>query len=169
MLKKSLVILLLPLYFLASLESLVPYWTLLHRTSFRLRARRGELEEPLTFHFTKQEYEALHWEEKGKEFELKNKMYDVTSIEVTEDGFIVKCYHDKAESLIKKVLNSHSKKPKNSNKRKIKTFKYISRFDDYMHGLLSQFLTVSDSKCAHLDLLYENVLYDIESPPPELA
>lgn len=169
MFKKSVIIFLLPLYILTSLGSLAPYWTMLHQSTYRLRVRRGEFEKLTTFKFTKQEYDQLEWERKGEEFEYGGKMYDVASIEKTDEGYTVKCKYDQAESLIRKLMEGQKDKQKNSDSKKRPSLKYTSQFIDGSAGIRPAILSSLKRQYAGLHLLYQNIFQDIESPPPELG
>jgi len=44
------------------------------------------------------EYNSLKWTEKGKEFSFDNEMYDIISIQKTNEGYVVTVYSDKTET-----------------------------------------------------------------------
>lgn len=154
---------------LTSLGSLTPYWTILHQATYRLRVRRGEFDKLTTFHFTDKEYDDLEWERKGEEFELDGKMYDIASVEKTETGYTVKCKHDEAETLVKKLLNSKKDKRKSSSSKKRPNLKYTSKYIDGQEAFSALILTKLQRQFLGLEPFYKNIFQDIESPPPELV
>lgn len=154
---------------LTSLGSLTPYWTILHQATYRLRVRRGDFDKLTTFHFTEKEYQELDWERKGEEFELDGNMYDIASVEKTETGYTVQCKHDKAETLVKKLLNSKKEKRKRSPTKKRPTLKYISKYIDGQEAFSALVLTKLQRQFLGLEPFYKNLFQDIESPPPELV
>jgi len=102
LLKRLTLIFLLPLYGLASLGNLAPYYALFHRASFQLRVRQGNYQNGTTLNLTEQEYNLLDWTEKGREFKMDGEMYDVSSI---KDNSVFKT-NRKAKSTVKKKADS---------------------------------------------------------------
>jgi hypothetical protein len=153
------------------LGTLVPYWTMLHRSSFRLRVRSGEFEDLTTFHLSNKEYENLNWTEKHREFMKEGKMYDIKSIEETDSGYTLLCKYDKAESLVAKLLSNQKEKDKapdhSSSKKRVKS-------DPSQKYFPTKALTAAILRFGLKPIKFENqiskltkIYFDIESPPPE--
>lgn len=169
MLKRLTLIFLLPLYGLASLGNLAPYYALFHRASFQLRVRQGNFENGTTFNLTESEYNLLDWTEEGREFKLDGEMYDVSSIKKTSTGYTIICKHDEVDSWLSKVLPSSKQKEKPrppSKKRRLarSVDKYFpSEFSFTRAALQTASLIRHFEKRLNIPLIYS----EVESPPPE--
>jgi hypothetical protein len=68
-----------------------------HRSVFQeLVLESDSLRQEILF-FSKSDFSTIDWSEKGKEFEWRNKMYDVSKIEKTSKGYLVFCVNDDEE------------------------------------------------------------------------
>ena len=100
--------------------------------------------------FTQETFANLKWEKKNKEFRLKGKMYDVSTIETEGDKVLVYCIFDKSEtSLRHQLINLFNNKPGNK-----------SPFRLWVQILAQNYFTPSEST---LPLLHRDFIM-IQSP-----
>ena len=71
-----------------------------HRSSFQAAVSESLPLNIEKLFFPKKEFEKIEWEEKFKEFEFDGKLFDVSKIERTKDGFEVYCVNDSEEESI---------------------------------------------------------------------
>jgi len=74
------------------------------KLSVNRELKSGEPENLLSFRFTQAEYDGLNWLEKGKEFRLNGKMYDIASIQKTKNSVTVFCSYDTKETRVRQVF-----------------------------------------------------------------
>lgn len=169
MLKRLTLIFLLPLYGLATLGNLAPYYALFHRASFQLRVRQGNYENGTTLHLSEKEFEFLDWTEKGREFKLDGKMYDVSSIKKTNAGYTIICKHDEVDSWLSKVIPSSKQKEKSRSPSKKR--RPARSVDKYFPSELSFTKTAlqiaSTIRGFEKKLAIPKVYSEVESPPPD--
>lgn len=142
--------------------SLTFFSTLSHiRTEMKQKVQDDSHAQRLTF--TKETYAQLKWEEKNKEFRLKGKMYDVSTIETKGDNVLVYCIFDKSEtSLRDQLINLFTDKPGNK-----------SPFRLWFQVLAQNYFTPSESTLPLLDRnfikLQSSYLFRIHTFENELA
>tara|TARA_R110000822_G_scaffold176662_1_gene316555 strand:- start:351163 stop:351690 length:528 start_codon:yes stop_codon:yes gene_type:complete len=169
LLKRLTLVFLLPLYGLATLGNLAPYYALFHRASFQLRVRQGNYQNGTTLNLTEQEYNLLDWTEKGREFKMDGEMYDVSSIKKTNTGYTIICKHDEVDSWLSKIIPSSKQTQKQkapSKKRRIARSidKYFPAEFSFTRAALQVALPISPfEKNLSIPLIYS----EVESPPPE--
>lgn len=139
-------------------------WQSLHQYKMQSQHNEG-----ITFlHLATAEFEALHWEKKGKEFILEGKRYDVEKIHVENDKYIIVCVEDTLEEKIIQHLVSQYSDNQATNK-KTATLKYP--FFEYIYSLqnIATFIFTPENK----QIIIENVtaywFYDNPIFPPPQA
>lgn len=160
----------MPVYALATLGFFSSSLTFLHRASFQSRVRLGEFSELTLFTFSGDEFKGLEWTEQGREFRMDGKMYDISSIEKVNDGYIVSCKHDAIESFVANLftfekMNGKDKDlPKEKNTRKNLSLQHFSK------QLQQEIKTKPIQQWTYFELLLKPSakFYEVESPPPEL-
>jgi len=81
----------------------------LHRSIFQELVRESDsLRQEILF-FSKSDFSTIDWSEKGREFEWRNKMYDVSKIKKTNKGYFVFCVNDDEEEGFLDLFNSWKK------------------------------------------------------------
>ncbi len=98
------VILLAMIYLAGTLGVFTSYYTFYHRTFFQQSVKASGDSDLLCLVFTDQEYEAIDWIEDKTEFEWKGKLYDVSRITRTAEGFRVICKNDGLEEMLLDVI-----------------------------------------------------------------
>lgn len=163
-------LLVLPLYIMASLGLFNSNLTLLHRASFQSYVKAGGANDLTVFVFSKEEFDGLNWTEKEREFSLNEKMFDVASIERSGDEYVVTCKHDVVESL---VVNAFSYLKKANGKDL--PIKKRSRKNFSSKHFAQKILNTLPIKAGHplYQVTYSQKLTmffdEVESPPPEIV
>lgn len=166
--KRLTLFLILPLYGIASLGVFTSYWMLFHRTSFQFRARQGNSQEYTKLTLTQEEFENLEWTERNREFRLRGKMYDISSIESFDGGYLVYCKHDAIESFVVDLF----KYQKSSIPDKDSSSKNPKKFADKYYPQSGSFKvwftrTTPDKNRFERTTGYASCSLEVESPPPE--
>lgn len=121
------------------------------------------------FSFTREEYEALDWEE-AHEFKLGSEKYDVIETRSGSSGIVMWCYRDRVEEQVDKEIEAalaaligipSSEKKKDGKKQQLKCLLYTekrmeSSFED--KGLLQMNIELRPHKAP---------ITGIDTPPPE--
>jgi hypothetical protein len=81
------------------------YYTYYHRTAFQERVKETRQEELLKLVFSPQDYQSIEWMEEETEFEWQGKLYDVSSITQTSDGYVILCENDGLEEMLLSLIN----------------------------------------------------------------
>lgn len=109
--RKLILYLTLVLYLVSTWGMFSTYFIEYHRTAIHAEIRNTPSENLIQLHFTPTSFAALHFKEKGREFEWNGNMYDISSIQKTEDDIIVHCKIDHLEgSLLALLKNTHKSK-----------------------------------------------------------
>jgi len=142
--------------------------TLLHRASFQSRARTSEPTDLTVFTFSEEEFEGLNWTEKGREFMFDEKMFDIASIEKSDDGYVVYCKHDVVESLVVNAfsyLKKGSEKDLPIKKRSRKNFS----IKHFAQNILITLPVISNQEIEQFGFTQKLIVFfdEVESPPPE--
>lgn len=160
----------LPLYGIASLGVFTSYWMLFHRTSFQYRARQGNSQGYTKLKLTQEEFESLEWTDRNREFRYHDKMYDISSIEPFDGGYLVFCKHDAIESFVvdlfkyqKSTLPDKDSPSKDSKKFTDKYYPQPGSFKVWFTR------TAPDKKRFERTTGYTSCSLEVESPPPEFA
>ncbi len=124
------------------------------------------------FEFTQQEFDALQWIKKNKEFKRKHNMFDVVKKTKNNDTIELWCINDTEEEtlfaqldeLVKNQLTTNQKKDK-KNKSKSQTFwKYLN----HLHTQFGVILPITWSNYPnYIALFYKQWSNKIPVPPPE--
>ncbi len=139
------------------------------KSSVNRELKNDEQENLLSFRFTQTEYNELNWLEKGKEFRMNGKMYDIASIQKTQNFITVFCAYDTQETRVRQVFanllsGASSKSLPLRQLVKIIGQKYFSS------ALTGIFENTAIKKIKFKPYLYSLItgLIKPESPPPEL-
>jgi len=71
-----------------------------HRNSFQSSISELPAHNAVKLSFSKKDFANIQWEEKFKEFEFDGKLFDVSKIERSKDGFEIYCVNDREEESI---------------------------------------------------------------------
>jgi hypothetical protein len=88
------------------------YFAFFHRLNFQAQVKTEKIDRLKKLTFTETEFKNIKWEEVNKEFQYKGKMYDVASIELSKDGYIIHCENDFMDDLLVGFLKSSEQKNK---------------------------------------------------------
>lgn len=116
----------------------------------------------------KEDFQALHWEKKGKEFIWAGKRYDIEKISIENETYILACVHDTKEEKIVQYLETQYSDNHATNKQTT-TLKYP--FFEYLFSSekILTFIFTSENE----QIMAENVaaywFYDKPVyPPPQV-
>jgi hypothetical protein len=137
----------------------------LHRSSFQEFVVESVPSNAEKLFFSLTDFSKIGWIENGKEFEFNNKLYDVSKIERTTQGFYVYCVNDSVEESFIAVLDQWKKN--NSPGSKAKTI-----FQPQFCNQLC-FENVEWPEIVQIEFLFKSSPYDpptsrTPSPPPRL-
>ncbi|MGE0588307.1 MAG: hypothetical protein AB7O48_07005 [Cyclobacteriaceae bacterium] len=173
MLRRLLIFVTLAVYGMASVGLLGTSWTLFHKTSFQYLVKEGAFSNFTTLTFTPEQFEALQWTEKGREFTLDGKMFDISEIERVGDNYVVKCKHDVIESVVRDFFDDdkgdgdvgdHGKPKKKNGQNKNRVAKF---FPGQKTAYEPEFLLFQSLTYSQLSEYSTTTLREVESPPPE--
>jgi len=137
----------------------------LHRSSFQEFAVESLPSNTEKLFFPRSDFSKIEWIEGGKEFEFKGKLYDVSKIERTADGFYVYCVNDSLEESFIAIFDQWKKN--NVPVSKVKTIfqpQFCSRLG---------FENVEGTEIVPVEFFFKSSSYNpptnrIPSPPPRL-
>ncbi len=117
----------------------------------------------------KEKNEKVEWEESGKEFRYKDKMYDIVKIEIHQDSVIYFCLHDRDEETL---LSNFDKLIKNSlgnnGKSKNNSVKELSKYN--FNHINNIYISVKKINFYPLrPLFYRSITIKIQPPPPKIV
>ncbi len=108
---------------------------------------------------------AIHWEQKGKEFELHGEMYDVVNITYTKHTAVVVCIKDSNETKLKQALAKLMRKKHNNNNPAQQLLQLIYTLSNHEYVLAGNSIVLSHHT---LYTCYFPVVYHtIALPPPQ--
>lgn len=173
LLRRLLIFVTLMVYGMASVGLLGTSWTLFHKTSFQYLVKEGAFSNFTSLTFTPEQFEALQWTEKGREFTLDGKMFDISEIERAGDNYVVKCKHDVIESVVRDFFDDdkgdgdvgdHGKPKKKNGQNKNRVSKF---FPGQKTAYEPEFLLFQPLTYSQLSEYSTTTLREVESPPPE--
>lgn len=89
-----------------------------HKANFQALTKSKETETEQKIFFKKTEFSGIKWIEKNEELEWQGKLFDVSKIEETENGFIVYCENDQWEEEFVSLFSSWKDQKKSEGKFK---------------------------------------------------
>lgn len=138
----------------------------LHRSSFQELAIESNSTNQEKLLFTAKEFSTIHWLEKGREFEWNGKMYDVSSIEKTKEGYQLYCVNDEAEESFVALFNTWKKSSAPNGNLK---FQMQPQFCNALSFLSEEQVQMNRIYFSLASPSYHSPGDRADSPPPELT
>src|SRR5580704_11235044 len=90
----------------------------LHRSTFQEFVQKSDTSTQEILFFSEPDFSQINWTEKGREFEWKDKMYDVSTIRKTKEGYLVFCLNDDEEEGFIRLFDTWKKSNSSGNNNK---------------------------------------------------
>jgi len=135
-----------------------------HQVAFQHKVQLEEKEESEKLFFSTEDFKSLSWKEKGKEFEWKGEMYDVNSMEQTNDGYVVYCEKDGLEEILISFLKSIKKEMEGGATNfniQPQFFQALHQFTFDPDNLTTEELT------SEIPNSYTSICLSVVAPPPD--
>ncbi|MBI1769676.1 MAG: hypothetical protein HYR67_15015 [Bacteroidetes bacterium] len=135
-----------------------------HRDSMQSKVSESVLISLEKLFFSKEDFLKIDWKEKEREFELNGKLYDVSKIGKTKDGFEIYCLNDSEEEGIIYLFNEWKKSNGPIGKSKIQFQPLFCNQFDFDIEIQNQGEPIT---LINQQGFYKSVVERIPSPPPE--
>lgn len=108
---------------------------------------------------------AIHWEKKGKEFELQGSLYDVVQISYTQHSVVIVCIKDSNETKLKEALARLMRKKHSDNNPAQQLLQLQYTFNHIEYTLTTTHASLSHYTAYHC--YFPAVHATIVLPPPQ--
>ncbi len=159
------IVFLILIYALGTVGFFSAYYTCYHRLDFQVKVKETKDTDLQKIVFTEKEYQSIQWVESETEFEWQGKMYDVSKITRTEEGYVVLCENDSFEDM----MISFFKFGKGTTNQSIKKGSPQPQFFCSIYTLPFRSGPAHEKKIHHAPYsFYHSIRPEISSPPPKL-
>ena len=159
------IVFLILIYAMGTVGVFSAYYTCYHRLDFQVKVKEIKDADLQKIVFTEKEYQSLQWVELETEFEWQGKMYDVSKIIRTEDGYLVLCENDSFEDM----MISFFKSGKETASQRIIKGSPQPQFYCSIYTFPLRSGIAHEKKIHHSSYsFYHSIRPEISSPPPEL-
>ncbi len=135
-----------------------------HHSIFQQATKQLKEEETEKIFFTDKQFALLTWIEDNKEFEWNNKMFDVTKIDKTKEGYLIYCENDGLEEILISFLKSIKKEMEGNLSVLTAQPQFFQAIVGYSFSSNSLNLERANS---NYNQTYQSIDSSIASPPPK--